>query len=55
MHAVVERFVQSIQQEFLDRFVIFGETHMDHMCQEYLQHYQRERPHPGEGIDKALL
>jgi putative transposase len=54
-NAVVERFVQSIQQECLDRFVMFGETYMDHMCQEYLQHYQRQRPHQGEGIDNALL
>jgi putative transposase len=28
-NAFVERFVQSIQQECLDRFVVFGERHMD--------------------------
>ncbi len=41
----VERFIQSIQQECLDRFVIFGEQHMDHVCREYLAHYHNERPH----------
>jgi putative transposase len=44
-NAFVERFIQSIGQECLDRFVIFGEQHMDHVCQEYLAHYHEERPH----------
>ena len=44
-NAFVERFVQSIQQECLDRFVVFGERHMDHVCQEYISHYHAERPH----------
>lgn len=44
-NAFVERFIQSIEQECLDRFVIFGEQHMDHVCQEYLAHYLEERPH----------
>jgi putative transposase len=46
-NAFVERFVQSIQQECLDRFVVFGEKHMHHICSEYLEHYLRERPHQG--------
>jgi putative transposase len=54
-NAFVERFVQSIQQECLDRFVIFGETHMDHVCQEYLEYYHTERPHQGKGIENELL
>lgn len=44
-NAFVERFIQSIEQECLDRFVIFGEKHMDHVCREYLAHYHEERPH----------
>jgi putative transposase len=44
-NAFVERFIQSIGQECLDRFVILGEQHMDHVCQEYLAHYHEERPH----------
>jgi len=44
-NAFVERFIQSIEQECLDRFVIFGEQHMDRVCQEYLAHYHQERPH----------
>jgi putative transposase len=44
-NAFVERFIQSIGQECLDRFVIFGEQHMDHVCQEYSAYYHEERPH----------
>ncbi len=54
-YAFVERFIQAIQQECLDRFVIFGERHMDHVCAEYLAHYLTERPHQGAGIDNQLL
>ncbi len=54
-NAFVERFIQSIGQECLDRFVIFGEQHMDYVCQEYLAHYHEERPHQGDGIDNELL
>ena len=31
-NAFVERFIQSISQECLDRFVIFGERHFDCLC-----------------------
>lgn len=52
-NAFVERFIQSIEQECLDRFVIFGEKHMDHVCQEFLEHYHKERPH--QGIENELV
>jgi putative transposase len=44
-NAYVERFIQSISTECLDRFVIFGERHMDALCAEYVAHYHEERPH----------
>ncbi len=40
-NAYIERFVQSISQECLERFVIFEPKHMDHLCQEYLGHYHQ--------------
>ncbi len=52
-NAFVERFIQSIGQECLDRFIVFGERHMDHLCAEYLAHYHAERPH--QGLDNELL
>jgi putative transposase len=51
--AYVERFVQSIKQECLDYFVVFGQRHMDHLCQEFIEHYHAERPH--QGLDNGLL
>ncbi len=41
--AFVERFIQSIQQECLDDFVVFGRRHMDYLCGEFVQHYHAER------------
>jgi len=53
MNAFVERFVQSIQQECLDHFIIVGTQHMDVLCREYLAFYHTERPH--QGRDNKLL
>jgi putative transposase len=50
-NAFVERFIQSIGQECLDRFVMFGQQHLDALCAAHLAHYHIERPHQGEGID----
>jgi len=45
LNAYIERFVQSIGQECLDKFIIFGQEHFDHVCAEYVEHYHHERPH----------
>src|SRR5262249_3475983 len=45
LNAYAERFVQSIKQECLDHFLVFGEAHLRHLCVEYLAHYHQERPH----------
>ena len=52
-NAFVERFIQSIGQECLDRFVVFGTQHLDHLCREYLAFYHQDRPH--QGIDNELI
>jgi Integrase core domain len=44
-NANVERFIQTIQQECLDHFVILGHLHFDYLVKEYLAHYHQERPH----------
>jgi putative transposase len=48
-NAYVERFVQAVQQECLDKFIAFGREHLDHLLEEYAEHYHRERPHQGKG------
>ena len=49
MNAYAERFVQTIQQEPLDHFVILGEKHLNHIISEYLVHYHEERTHQALG------
>jgi len=49
--AFVERFIQTLQQECLDYFVVFGERHMDHLVSEMLAYYREERPHQAKGND----
>jgi putative transposase len=47
MNAYAERFVQTIQDECLDHFIVCGTRHFDYLCKEFLEHYQKERPHQG--------
>lgn len=48
-NAFVERFIQTLQQEVLDHFVLFGEQHMDHLVSETVEHDHDERPHQSQG------
>jgi Integrase core domain/Homeodomain-like domain len=53
LNAYVERFVQSIQKECLDHFLIFGEKHFNYLVREYVEHYHTERPH--QGLENQLI
>ena len=44
-----ERFVRTVREECLDKFVIFGEAHLRHLLAEFVQHYNGERYHQGLG------
>jgi putative transposase len=44
-NAFAERWVQSVKQECLDRFIVFGEDHLRYIIAEYVEHYNQERPH----------
>ncbi len=46
--AFVERFIQTLQQECLDHFIVFGERHMNHLTSEFVAHNHAERPHQGK-------
>ena len=43
--AYVVRFIQTLQQELLDHFIVFGERHLNHLCAVFLDYYHRLRPH----------
>jgi Integrase core domain len=53
LNAYVERFIQSIQVECLDHFLVFGEKHFDYLVREYIEHYHHERPH--QGLNNRLI
>lgn len=45
LNAYAERFVQTIQIECLDHFIVLGEKHLNHLVFEFVQYYNTERPH----------
>jgi len=45
MNAFIERWIQSLQIECLDHFVVFGEDHYRHLIESYLAYYNGQRPH----------
>jgi putative transposase len=49
LNAYVERWIQSIRVECLDKFIALGETHLNHLIREYVEHFQTERPHQSKG------
>lgn len=48
-NAFAERWVQSFSNECLNHFVIFGEGHMRHLAQSYVDYYNSLRPHQSKG------
>lgn len=49
LRAHVERFIQTLKVECLDKFVIVAERHLNYVCREWRLHYNRERPHEARG------
>lgn len=50
LNAHVERFIQTAQIECLDRFIVMGTGHLDHLMTEFVEHYNHERPHSSIGF-----
>jgi putative transposase len=44
-NAYAERFVLTARTEVTDRMLIFGERHLRSILDEYVQHYNGQRPH----------
>jgi putative transposase len=49
LNAFAERFVRTLKHECLNHFIVFGERHLDHLVDEFVDHYHTARPH--QGID----
>jgi putative transposase len=55
LNAYAERFVLSVKDECLRRFIPLGESFLRHVLREYLAHYHAERNHQGTNIGNRLL
>lgn len=49
LNAYAERWVRSVKEEMLSRFILFGEGALRYTLTEYVAHYHTERPHQGKG------
>lgn len=50
LNAFVERFIKTLQVECLDRFIVLGTAHLDHLTCEFVDYYNRQRPHSRIGF-----
>ena len=49
LNAYAERWVRSVKEECLSRFILFGEASLRHALTQYVAHYHHERNHQGKG------
>jgi putative transposase len=49
LNAYAERWVRSVKEECLSRFILFSERSLSQVLKEYVAHYHQERPHQGKG------
>ncbi|MBE7466253.1 MAG: transposase [Planctomycetes bacterium] len=49
LNAYAERWVRSLRSECLNHFMVFGEGHMRHLAETYVDFYNEVRPHQGIG------
>ncbi|PTY02081.1 hypothetical protein DB346_10180 [Verrucomicrobia bacterium LW23] len=47
LNAFAERFVQTIKNECLRHFVVFGQRHLEFLLREFESYYNTVRPHQG--------
>jgi putative transposase len=52
-NAHLERFNGSFKREAADRVIFFGESHLQRVVDEYLDHYHRERNH--QGLENKII
>ena len=49
LNAFVERWIQSLNHEALNHFIVFGLEHFEHLVSEFVDYYHDSRPHQGIG------
>jgi hypothetical protein len=50
MNAVAERWICSLRRECTDRVLITGRSHLQHVLDTYVEHYNAGRSHQGQGV-----
>jgi putative transposase len=53
-NAYAERFVRTVRTECLDRLLIVGRRHLEHVLRICIQPYNRERAHRGLSLQPPL-
>jgi transposase InsO family protein len=49
-NAYAERWIRTVRAECLDRLMILGPRHLEHLLTTYVKHYNKERPHRSLGL-----
>ena len=49
LNAYAERWIRSVKDEALGRLILFGESSLRQVLNEYVDHYHQERNHQGKG------
>ena len=49
LNAHAERWVRSIKEECLSKLILFGEKSLRRVVSDFLEHYNQERNHQGQG------
>ncbi len=53
LNAHRERFVRLVREECLNHLIILSERHLRRTLDDYLEHYNTERPHQGSGNQRV--
>ena len=54
LNAYAESFVRNVKRECINRMILFGEHHVRHVVDQYVEHYNLERPHKGLGYRRPV-
>ena len=47
MNSIAERWIGSVRREILDHFIIFSKNQLRNILKEYVEYYNKTRPHQG--------
>ena len=54
LNAYAESFVRNIKRECVDKMVLFSEKQVRYVIDQYIEHYNMERPHKGLGYRRPV-